>query len=86
MDGKEGKLCPKEFAPHPLDSPAEILDSGELHTLSQADSSKKPLKVKEFIRMLRDSQQEDMTEDEKEEEKRYYHWKTCKCKMTFLVG
>ena len=38
--------------------------------LSSFDSDGKPVKVKDFIRLLRENQENDMTEEEIEEEKR----------------
>ena len=46
------------------------MNSENAHTLSPTDSDGNPLKVKDFIRMLRENQESDMTEEEIEEEKR----------------
>ena len=48
-----------------------LLDSEEIHSLSKIDENGDPVQVKEFVRMLRENQLEDMTEEEKEEEKRF---------------
>lgn len=47
-----------------------LVDSEEIHSLSKIDENGEPIEVKEFVRMLRENQSEDMTEEEKEEEKR----------------
>lgn len=54
---------------HTEDNDTLSFDSEEIHDLSSKEGGR-PVKVKEFIRMLRENQQEDMTEEEKEEERR----------------
>lgn len=44
--------------------------SDDAQLLPHVDSDGNPVKVKEFIRMLRANQESDMTEEEIEEEKR----------------
>ena len=46
------------------------MSAEDAQLLSPADSDGKPVKVKEFIRMLRANQEHDMTEEEMEEERR----------------
>ena len=48
-----------------------LVDSEKIHSLSQIDENGEPVQVKEFVRMLRENQLQDMTEEEKEEEKRF---------------